>query len=153
MDTNDVPPVNSPPPPLPPPVSPPPPVLMPPAPSRPVRKSRGWMIIAIILLLLLVVSVFFNFGHVFDRFVRLDGLQMHHVAGPRLEETLIEDNGGAGKIAVVPVEGVITGQIVDRGGFNMVDIIKAQLKRADEDDKVKAVLLKVDSPGDRKSVV
>ena len=105
------------------------------------------MIIAIILLLLLVVSAFFNFGHVFDRFVRLDGLQMHHVAGPRLEETLIEDNGGSSKIAVVPVEGVITGQIVDRGGFNMVDIIKAQLKRADEDDKVKAVLLKVDSPG------
>ena len=105
------------------------------------------MIIAIILLLLLVVSAFFNFGHVFDRFVRLDGLQMHHVAGPRLEEALIEDNGGSSKIAVVPVEGVITGQIVDRGGFNMVDIIKAQLKRADEDDKVKAVLLKVDSPG------
>src|ERR1051325_4360958 len=147
MDSNDVAPGDPPPPPLPPPVSPPPPVLMPPAPSRPVRKSRGWMIIAIILLLLLVVSAFFNFGHVFDRFVRLDGLQMHHVAGPRLEEALIEDNGGSSKIAVVPVEGVITGQIVDRGGFNMVDIIKAQLKRADEDDKVKAVLLKVDSPG------
>jgi protease-4 len=29
----------------------------------------------------------------------------------------------------------------------MVDVIKAQLKRAEEDDKVKAVILKVDSPG------
>ena len=29
----------------------------------------------------------------------------------------------------------------------MVDVIKAQLKRAEEDDRVKAVILKVDSPG------
>ncbi len=36
---------------------------------------------------------------------------------------------------------------MDQGGYNMVDVIKAQLKRAEEDDKVKAVILKVDSPG------
>ena len=36
---------------------------------------------------------------------------------------------------------------IDQGGYSMVDVIKAQLKRAEEDDKVKAVILKVDSPG------
>jgi protease-4 len=36
---------------------------------------------------------------------------------------------------------------MDQGGYSMVDIIKAQLKRAEDDHKVKAVILKVDSPG------
>jgi hypothetical protein len=35
----------------------------------------------------------------------------------------------------------------DQAGNNMVDVIKAQLDRAKEDDRVKAVILKVDSPG------
>src|SRR5208337_789259 len=35
----------------------------------------------------------------------------------------------------------------DPAGNNMVDVIKAQLDRAKEDARVKAVILKVDSPG------
>ena len=45
------------------------------------------------------------------------------------------------------MDGIITSQAIDQGGFSMVDVIKAQLKRAEEDDRVKAVILKVDSPG------
>src|SRR5262249_207767 len=33
------------------------------------------------------------------------------------------------------------------GGYNMVDVIEAQLDRAADDRRVKAVILKVDSPG------
>ena len=51
------------------------------------------------------------------------------------------------KIAVIEVDGIITGRAIDQGGYSIVDVIKAQLKRAEEDDKVKAVILKVDSPG------
>jgi len=47
---------------------------------------------------------------------------------------------------VVEVEGIIS-QFTDQGRCNMVDLIKAQLKRAKDDKKVKAVLLKVNSPG------
>jgi protease-4 len=36
---------------------------------------------------------------------------------------------------------------VDQAGYNMVDVIKAQLNRAKDDRRVKAVILKVDSPG------
>ena len=67
--------------------------------------------------------------------------------GPRLEECMLKDNDARNKIAVVTVDGIITGSTVDQAGNNMVDVIKAQLDRAKEDDRVKAVILKVDSPG------
>ena len=105
------------------------------------------MVLALVLLVFLGISVLFNIGHFVEKVVHFKGLQTHRTAGPRLEEFVVEDNDASHKIAVVPIEGIITGQMVDRSGFNMVDIVKAQLKRADEDDKVKAVLLKVDSPG------
>src|SRR5205807_5034270 len=70
-----------------------------------------------------------------------------HASGPRLEEVIIEDNDAANKIAVVDIEGIITSKVIDGGGYNLVDIVKAQLKHAEDDDKVKAVILKVDSPG------
>jgi len=37
--------------------------------------------------------------------------------------------------------------MIDQTGYNLVDLIKAQLKRAEDDGHVRAVILKVDSPG------
>jgi protease-4 len=68
-------------------------------------------------------------------------------AGPRLDEVLLEDNDSKNKIAVVTVDGIITGHSTDQAGNTMVDVIKAQLDRAKDDKRVKAVILKVDSPG------
>ncbi|MCU0784857.1 MAG: signal peptide peptidase SppA [Verrucomicrobia bacterium] len=141
MDNDAIPPFNVPPPPV-----TPPPVIAPPTPPRP-RKSRGWMIFALALLVLLAVSVLFNIGNVFQSVVHVQGLQVHRFAGPRLEETLVEDNNTSAKIAVVNIDGIITSREMDQSGYNMVDVVKAQLKRAKEDHKVKAVILKVDSPG------
>jgi protease-4 len=42
---------------------------------------------------------------------------------------------------------VITGQVIDQGGFSRVEVIRAELKRAEEDHRVKAVILKINSPG------
>jgi protease-4 len=67
--------------------------------------------------------------------------------GPRLEECVLEDNDAHSKIAVISVEGVISSHGDDGAGYNLVEIIKAQLYRAADDDAVKAVILKVDSPG------
>jgi protease-4 len=69
-----------------------------------------------------------------------------HGSGPRLQEATLREGDGD-KIVMIPIEGVITSQHIDGTGFDMVDVIKAQLKRAQKDKDVRAVLLKVDSPG------
>jgi protease-4 len=145
MDENTTPPPAYTPPP--PPVVPaPPPVIVASAPS-PMRKGgRGWMIVAVILFVLLAFSLLSNLGHFAKNFVSSGGKHIHS-SGPRLEEVIIEDNEAATKIAVVDIEGIITSRVMDGSGYNLVDIVKAQLKRSEDDDGVKAVILKVDSPG------
>ncbi len=139
---------------VPPPLNPPP-VISPPPPAKP-RKSRGWMITSIILSLLLVFCVLIIFAQFVLRSLSSgmgSGLRsgfrtssMRDV-GPRLDECLIEDNGARRKIAVITVDGIITSQAEDPAGNTMVDVLKAQFDRAKDDDRVKAVILKVDSPG------
>jgi protease-4 len=73
--------------------------------------------------------------------------RVSRTVGPKLEEVLTEDNDSPNKIAVVEIDGIITSRMMDKSGYSMVDIIKAQLKHAEDDQKVKAVILKVDSPG------
>src|ERR1035437_8534320 len=132
-------------PPPPPPLTPPP-IIVPPSATPPRRRGRGWMIVALVLLVLLGISVLVNVSHLFNGFVPLSVAHTTSV-GPRLEEGITEDNDASSKIAVIEVNGIITDHAMDQGGYNMVDVIKAQLKRAEEDEKVKAVVLKVDSPG------
>jgi len=129
--------------------SPPPPVITPPPSPKP-RKSRGWMIFAIILLVVLMFSLLINFAqfiHTALNFNRNFTTGITHEVGPRLEECLLKDNDADDKIAVVRVDGIITSSVADQAGNNMVDVIKAQLNRAKRDKHVKAVILKVDSPG------
>jgi protease-4 len=149
METPPLPPT-----PVPPPLTPPPIITAPP-PAKP-RKSRGWMIVAIILFALLAISLLGNFTQFVSRAFTSglsSGLRSgfrttaSRDVGPRLDECLLEDNDSPRKIAVVTVDGIITDHTVDRSGNNMVDVIKAQLDRAQEDKRVKAVILKVDSPG------
>jgi protease IV len=105
------------------------------------------MLFAVLLLLLLGISVLFNLSHFLGAFSPMS-VTRAHLSGPRLEEVISEDNDAPGsKIAVLDIDGIITSRAIDQSGYNMVDVIKAQLKRAEEDEKVKAVILKVDSPG------
>ena len=60
---------------------------------------------------------------------------------------MVEDNDSPNKIAIVPVEGVITSDLMERSGYGMVDYIRDQFKTAAQDERVKAVVLKVNSPG------
>ena len=106
------------------------------------------MVFALVLLALLLVSVLYNLGNFASNLVHGKGSRGYaRTAGPRLDEVVREDNDSTNKLAVVELNGIITGSPIDQGGFNMVEIIKAQLKRAEEDERVKAVILKVDSPG------
>jgi protease-4 len=146
MPENPVPPATSPGTPPPPPLLPPPPVI---APTVKPRKGRGWMVAALIFLVLLAFSVLVNLGQFVSH-----GFNINHLktgspreVGPRLDEAILEDNKAHDKIAVITVNGIITDQADDGAGNNMVDVIKAQLDRASDDSRVKAVILKVDSPG------
>jgi protease-4 len=107
------------------------------------------MIFSIILLVLLFLSVLVIIG----QFVT-QALPFNHSLttgtrdiGPRLEECVLKDNDAHSKIAVVPVEGIITESDLDGQGNSMVDVIKAELDRANDDKNVRAVILKVNSPG------
>lgn len=145
MDNSETPSVGiqPPPPPL-----PPPPVIQPPAPAKP-KKGGAWKIVLLVVVLVLVIGgglIALGLASSLSDFAHIQTPYMQ-AAGPRLEEVLIEDNDASAKIAVVEVEGIITSQTVDPAGYNMADIIKAQLKRAGADSKVKAVVLKIDSPG------
>ena len=104
------------------------------------------MVIALILFVLLLFSFLSNIGHYAKNFLSSGGKHIH-ASGPRLEEVIVEDNDAASKIAVIDIEGIITSRVIDGGGYNLVDIVKAQLKRAEDDSSVKAAILKVDSPG------
>jgi protease-4 len=139
---------------VPPPLTPPP-IITPPPPAKP-RKSRGWMVTTIILSMLLVFCVLIIFTQFLSRALNSglsSGLRSgfrtttSRDVGPRLEECLLKDNDARSKIAVVTVDGIITDNARDQAGNSMVDVIKAQLDRAKDDDRVKAVILKVDSPG------
>jgi protease-4 len=133
------------------PPAPPPPVITP-APA-PQRRSRGWMIAAIILIVLLLFSLFGNLTQFvvsalsFKHGLRSEAFSSAREVGPKLDEYTLENNHSQNKIAVVTIDGIIAGHQVDEAGNSMVDVVKAQLDRASEDRRVKAVILKVDSPG------
>jgi len=64
-----------------------------------------------------------------------------------LHEVVLKDGDSRDKIAVIELSGVISGEPVDYDGTTLVAHIEDQLEQAADDDRVKAVLLKVDSPG------
>lgn len=104
------------------------------------------MVFAFILLGLLGISLLYSLrlflGGLFD-----GGRGYARAGGPKLEEVVREDNQAAEKVALIELTGIITSEPFDGGGSSMVEVIQAQLDRAAEDDQVRAVLLKVDSPG------
>jgi protease-4 len=68
-------------------------------------------------------------------------------SGPRMSEVVRENNHASDKIVIIDVAGIIMSGAGESGAFDMVDVIRAQLKHAAKDRDVKAVILKVDSPG------
>lgn len=99
-------------------------------------------------MLVLVVGVWMILSLVSSLF-HVEAVSMGSVrtAGPRLEELLLEDHEASAKIAVVDLEGILTSQFADPVGFDLVDLVRAQLKRAGEDSRVRALILRINSPG------
>jgi protease IV len=140
--------------PTPPPQSPAPPVMPRPAtlpppiitPRPPVRSGGGvWKVLALVFLALFCISLFTHLL-TFSRSIapRTRAFNDHN---RNLEEVVVEPTNSDNKIAVVTVEGVISGREVEHTSMNLVQFISEQLKSAAHDSDVKAVILKVDSPG------
>jgi protease-4 len=139
------PPSQPPPPAVPPPLNRPPPIIAPT--QRPRKSGSGWKVAAIIFLVLLGLSMVFNVHQAVTRVVNLRSGTTHE-AGPKLEEAVLRDVDADKKIAVIDVDGIITSDVSDQdGGYSMVTLIKEQLRMARKDADVRAVILRVDSPG------
>ncbi len=137
-------------PPPPPPRSAVPPVIPSPVvismPPQPPRRGGGWKVLSFILLGL--IAVWFV-GRVVIH--GMAGMASHAYSGAdapqNLEEVVIEQTNTDNKIAVVQVNGIIGSGEVLRGDTDFVGYIREQFKLAESDPDVKAVILKVDSPG------
>jgi len=115
-------------------------------PLPPRKPSTAWKAVKwigfLVVVLICVASVFFNV----ILSAGLVGISGGAAAPERVIERHISGPSGmsaASRVAVITVEGVITGT-EDTGPSRW---ILAQIKRAREDKKVRAVLLDVDSPG------
>lgn len=132
-------------------VPPPPPGSMPyqQPPIQPpiVVQSRssvaGWVIVCVLLLMLLGLSAFFNLA-------LLGGRAKKHAKTESIfqEMAFAGEEDSRNKIAVVDVDGVISKYSEGYSGRDgMVGDIKQQLKLAVEDRDVKAIIVRIESPG------
>jgi len=116
--------------------------------SAPPPARSAWKIVALVLFVLLGISFLANIvlslGSV--QFAASTG-HGRSAGASRLLESVLEDNDSRNKIAVIDIAGMISSDAVGPSGESLVDHIRSQLERAAEDDHVKAVLLRVDSPG------
>ena len=64
-----------------------------------------------------------------------------------VEVVTLRDNDSDNKIAVIDLAGLIASFSVDASGNNMVESIRRQFKWAREDNDVRAVLFRINSPG------
>jgi protease-4 len=135
-------------PPLPPPLGPPPIISAPPPPPRG-RGNAVWKALALIFITLFVFSFLVRFLGVSRGFSHgvMASNRLTSDRSRALEEVVLQRTNSDNKIAVVEVDGVISSGNSDRSDLSMVDYINEQLKAAERDSDVKAVILKVDSPG------
>jgi protease-4 len=117
-----------------------------PTPPPPPRRT-GWIVFSIIALFFLVLSVLANFGLVAA--LLGGGARDSEVERERLRERYVEgDRSARDKIALIDLTGVISYEVNDSSSDEgLVGDIKDQLDRAVRDKHVKAILLRIDSPG------
>ncbi|NOY74759.1 MAG: signal peptide peptidase SppA [Kiritimatiellaeota bacterium] len=93
--------------------------------------------------LVMMLGILFSFGKTSD-------LPSFSASGVALKEGFLSGNAGASnKIVVIDIKGIIANVESGFGGGSVAnpDLICAEIARAAEDDSVKAVILRVDTPG------
>lgn len=108
--------------------------------------KKRWGCVGIILLVLLCLSGLLNLF----LFASLGSKSAGDLASkqpPKFDEEVVAKGSGSDKIAMITLRGIITSSKEGDEGETMVDDIKIQLQQALDDPKVKAILLRIDSPG------
>ncbi|MEY2407613.1 MAG: protease, partial [Verrucomicrobiota bacterium] len=112
------------------------------APYRRERKGTGWKIATVLLAIALVGVLGLQLIGALFSFASASNMS----GASRLQEITIDNQGSRDKIAIIPVEGVIMGGS-EPVGRSLAKGIEEKLKLAAKDDHVKAVILRVNSPG------
>ncbi len=101
------------------------------------------------LVILLAVSLFLNFILVISSSRKFTTGDLRRAEIPRWEEVLLEKphGGSRDKIAQIGLQGLISSSIDGVVGKTMVDDVKIALQQAAADSSVKAIVLRIDSPG------
>ena len=104
--------------------------------------------LSIFLFVALCASLFINFVLVIAAFQRLGGVREPEPI-PHFREILLQRGarGTTDKVALITMRGLISSSIPGTVGDSMVDDLRAALQQAREDDRVKAIVLEIDSPG------
>jgi protease-4 len=113
--------------------------------SRLFKRSIWKWVLAILVLLLLsmtiLITVIFNYGS------KIIFSESKPSLVPEFSETIIRDADTRNKILLLELKGLITDSLISGTRLDLVSLIKEQLRAAEYDDDVKAVVFYVDSPG------
>src|SRR5437899_11485896 len=110
------------------------------------NRKLGWL--SIFLFVALCASLFVNFVLMIAAFQRLGGIRVAEPI-PRFREILLQrgTRPSLEKIAVITMRSLISSSLPGSVTDSMVDDMRAALQQARDDDRVKAIVLEVDSPG------
>jgi protease IV len=99
--------------------------------------------LGIVLLAALVISLFFNFA------LLVGSVDTASSSSSSFQERVIESTGlsSPGTIAVIDLFGIISYGVPGMVEDTMVDDIVAKLKQARDDEDIKCIILRIDSPG------
>lgn len=105
--------------------------------------------LSIFLFLALCASLLVNFALAAAVFSKFQGVTVDEEARPRFREMILEPGTrrSPNKIAVISLRGLISTGVAGNVGESMVDDLRWQLEQARNDNKVRAVVLEIDSPG------
>ncbi|MFL6589680.1 MAG: signal peptide peptidase SppA [Chthoniobacterales bacterium] len=105
--------------------------------------------LSIFLFVALCASVFINLILAVGAFRRFGGGSAVEEATPSFREVIVQRGarGSWDKIAVIPMRGLISSSLGGNVGDSMVDDMRLALQQARDDDRVRAVVLEIDSPG------
>ncbi len=104
--------------------------------------------LSIFLFVALCASVFINFVLAIAAFQRVGGVVREPEPIVRFREVLVERGRfSSDKIVLVALRGLISSSIPGNARDSMVEDLRAALQQAADDNRVKAIVLEVDSPG------
>jgi protease IV len=104
--------------------------------------------LSIFLFVALCVSLFVNFILMITALQRFGGVREVE-AIPRFREVLIQKGGRpvTDKVVLITMRGLISSSIPGSVSDSMVDDMRMALQQARDDDRVKAIVVEIDSPG------